>query len=239
VQLADKHAAILCSISCDAIEGQSRGLGGSANSRGLDANAASCGVLAAEVKGIALDHLAVLMDACAYIAQVDDELCRDFLCFVADAPESMLMVALRDVPDPSWHQGSLRILDSALRLFTAYVSACTICTSASQSATPAQTPQRTPHGHYVTQLYSHMVVARHSALRYPICSRACVLYAQCLCQLLTLDGGASAGVLDGLNAMHYIIQSVGAAAKHQVEGRQPSKGIAMAPAAAGVSVCRA
>ena len=72
-----------------------------------------------------------------------------------------------------------------------------------------------------------MVVARQQGLRSPYCARACVLYAEHLCRLIFLDGGASASVLDGLNAMHYIIHAVGAAAKPRAKQKTPTKIIAV------------
>ena len=167
------------------------------------------------------------MSSCIFIEKLDGELCRELMCFVADAPESMLMTALREGPSPHWHVGSLKVLESALHLFDAYTSARNVCAAAHVSVTPAQSPQQTPHCHYVTLLYCHMVVARQQGLRSPYCARACVLYAEHLCRLIFLDGGASASVLDGLNAMHYIIHAVGAAAKPRAKQKTPTKTIAV------------
>lgn len=191
----------------------------------------SVSVLAAAVKSIVLDHLAVLMGSCTFIVKFDDEFCREFICFVADSPESMLMSALRDGPTANRNSGSICVLKSALNLFLKYATARSLCLSAI-SATPSQAPQRTSHGHYVTLLYCHMVLSRQLGKLSPCCAQACALYANYICQLLNLDGWECACVLDGLNAMNFVLHSIGASAISQTKTKSFSKRVIDVPDAA-------
>ena len=231
ILLAEKHHNIMCAISGGPTSALAISQEVVPSVAASENSVVSVSVLAAAVKSIALDHLAVLMGSCEFIVKFDDELCREFICFVADSPESMLMSALRDGPTANWNSGSICVLKSSLNLFLKYATARSLCLSAI-SATPSQAPQHTPHGHYVTLLYCNMVLSRQLGKLYPCCAQACALYANYLCQLLNLDGGACACVLDGLNTMHFILHSIGASAISQTKTKSPSKRVIDVPDAA-------